>query len=385
METFDAAGRLRVLVIFGGRSGEHEVSCLSARHVAAAMDPGRYEVVVLGITRDGRWMLPDASRKVLEGGTLELPAQAFEAEGEPVAVIPNPEAKGVAPIDRTAPLERFGVDVVFPVLHGPYGEDGTIQGLLELADIPYVGAGVLASAVGMDKEKMKTLFRAHGLPTADFAVIREHDWKSDRDRLLDEAAWRLGFPCFTKPANLGSSVGISKCTDLGSLEAGIEEALRHERKVLVEAGVPGRELECGVLGNEYPQASVVGEIVPGRDFYDYAAKYLDSSSRAIIPADIPEPVADLVRSYAVRAFQAIDAEGMARVDFFYDEGGRGVVVNEINTIPGFTEISMFPKMWQAAGVSYPDLIDRLIALALERHAKKQRPEQLPPPLGHPQQ
>lgn len=343
--------KLRILLIFGGRSGEHEISCLSARHVAAAIDPVRYEVVVLGVSRDGRWMLPDASRKVLEGGSLELPAQAFEVEGESVAVIPNPASKGVVPLEAGAGLDRFDVDVVFPVLHGPYGEDGTMQGLMELADLPYVGAGVLGSALGMDKEKMKTIFRAHGLPTADFVVIREHEWQHERDRFLDEAAWKLSFPSFAKPANLGSSVGISKCTDLKSLQAGVEEAFRHDRKVLVEAGVQGRELECGVLGNEFPEASVVGEIVPGREFYDYLAKYVDDTSKAIIPAEIPEPVAEIVRSYAVRAFQAIDAEGMARVDFFYDEGGRGVVVNEINTIPGFTQISMFPKMWEAAGVS----------------------------------
>lgn len=371
--------KLRVLLVFGGRSAEHEISCLSARHVAAAMDPGQYEVVVLGVTRDGRWMLPDASRKVLEGGLLELPAEAFEAKGESVAMIPNPQAPAIAPLDADAQLDRFDVDVVFPVMHGPYGEDGTMQGLMELADLPYVGAGVLGSALGMDKEKMKTLFRSYGLPTADFRAIREYDWQTERDRVLDEAAWKLGFPSFTKPANLGSSVGISKCTDLKSLEAGIEEAFRHDRKVLVEAGVKGRELECGVLGNDLPEASVVGEIVPGRDFYDYAAKYIDDASRLIIPAGIPEPVAEIVRSYAVRAFKAIDAEGMARVDFFYDEGARGVVVNEINTIPGFTEISMFPKVWEASGLSYSDLIDRVISLALERYAKKRRPEQIPPP------
>jgi D-alanine-D-alanine ligase len=342
------------------------------------MDPTRYEVVVLGVSRDGRWMLPDASRKVLEGGPLELPAEAFSVEGESVSVISNPEAKGVAPLDTSGPLDRFDVDVVFPVMHGPYGEDGTMQGLMELADLPYVGAGVLGSALGMDKEKMKTMFVASGLPAADFVAIRDYEWRSDRDRLLDETAWKLGFPAFTKPANLGSSVGITKCVDLQSLEAGIEEAFRHDRKILIEASVPGRELECGVIGNEYPEASVVGEIVPGREFYDYVAKYVDDSSRAIIPASIPDPVAEIVRSYAVRAFKAIDAEGMARVDFFYDDRGRGVVVNEINTIPGFTEISMFPKMWEAAGLSYSELIDRLIALALERHSKKRRPEQIPP-------
>lgn len=374
-----ASRKLRVLVIFGGRSGEHEISCVSARHVAAALDPVRYEVVVLGISRDGRWMLPDASRKVLEGGPLELPPKAFVVEGESVAVISNPEGKGVSPLDRRASLDPFEVDVVFPVMHGPYGEDGTIQGLMELADLPYVGAGVLGSALGMDKEKMKTMFAAAGLPIVDFVAIREAEWQSDRDRLLDETAWKLGFPSFTKPANLGSSVGISRCTDLKSLEAGITEAFRHDRKTVIEAGLSGRELECGVIGNDYPEASVVGEVGTERPFNDYFAKYRDKSSWKVIPADIPGPVAEIVRSYAIRAFKAIDAEGMARVDFFYDEKGRGVVLNEINTIPGFTEVSMFPKMWKATGVSYSDLIDRLIALALERYSKKRRPEQIPPP------
>ncbi len=258
--------RIRVAVLFGGRSGEHEVSCVSARHVAAAFDPDRYQVVPVAITRDGRWLLPEPSRLVLEGGRLEIPETAFEAAGEPVAFARGAAGPGLE------------VDVVFPVLHGPYGEDGTVQGLLDMAGIPYVGSGVLGSALGMDKEKMKRMFRDHGLPIGDFVAIRAHEWEEDPGRAL-EAALSLGLPSFAKPANLGSSVGVSKCEDEASLVAGIEEALRHDRKVLVEEAMAGREIEVGVLGNDHPEASVPGEVFPGREFYDYAAKYLDDTSR----------------------------------------------------------------------------------------------------------
>lgn len=346
--------KLRVVLLFGGRSAEHEVSCVSARHVAEALDPDRYEVVPVGIAKDGRWMLPEASKKVLEGAQLQIPEKAFKVSGD--------EVKELVPVVGLP-------DVVLPILHGPYGEDGTVQGLLELADIPYVGAGVLGSALGMDKEKMKILFRAAGLPTTEFAVIRDHEWESDPDACMERPS-ALGFPCFAKPANLGSSVGITKCIDAQSLKAGIEEALKHDRKVLVEENLAAREIECGVLGNEEPEASVCGEVIAAREFYDYFAKYVDDASRTIIPADLPDEVCETVRSYSIRAFKAIDAEGMARVDFFYDEGGRGVVVNEINTIPGFTNISMYPKLWEASGVPYDKLLTRLIELAIDRHAKK---------------
>jgi D-alanine-D-alanine ligase len=360
--------RIRVAVLFGGRSGEHEVSCVSARHVAAAFDPDRYQVVPVGITREGRWLLPEASRRVLGGSRLRLPETAFEATGAPVSLGPGEEGS----------LE---VDVVFPVLHGPYGEDGTVQGLLDMAGIPYVGSGVLGSALGMDKEKMKRMFRDHGLPIGDFVVIRAHEWDDDAGRCL-EAALRLGFPSFTKPANLGSSVGVSKCEDEASLVAGIEEALRHDRKLLVEQGMAGREIEVGVLGNDHPEASVPGEVFPGREFYDYAAKYLDGTSRTEIPADLPPAVVAELQELAVAAFRAVDAAGMARVDFFYGQAGQngsGVVVNEINTIPGFTMISMFPKLWEASGLPYPRLLDRLVDLALERHRQRPRPEALGAP------
>jgi D-alanine-D-alanine ligase len=359
-----AMSRIRVAVLFGGRSGEHEVSCVSARHVAEAFDPDRYEVLPIGISREGRWLLPDASRRVLAGGRLQIPETAFEATGEPVSL-------------TEAGLD---VDVVFPVLHGPYGEDGTVQGLLDMAGLPYVGSGVLGSALAMDKEKMKRMFRDQGLPIGDFVVIRAHEWEEEPEAVL-VSAMRLGFPSFTKPANLGSSVGVSKCVDEAALVAGIEEALRHDRKVLVEKGMIGREIEVGVLGNDHPEASVPGEVFPGREFYDYAAKYLDDTSRTEIPARLAPAVVAELQELAVAAFKAVDASGMARVDFFYqpehvDGGGSGggVVVNEINTIPGFTVISMFPKLWAASGLSYPRLLDRLVELALERHCQRPRPE-----------
>lgn len=359
------------MVLYGGRSSEHWVSCVSARHVVEAMDPERYEAIPIGITLDGRWMLPEASRKALEGGTLEVPTEAFEVSGEAVSLASDPTRHELVPMGdgRGSPIGP--IDVVFPVLHGPYGEDGTVQGLLELADIPYVGAAVLGSAVAMDKEKMKILFAAAGLPVGRFVAIRESDWEGGE---ATEMAESLGFPCFTKPANLGSSVGITRCTNPGELGAGIEEALKHDRKILVEEAIVGRELECGVLGNDEPRASVVGEVLSAGEFYDYASKYFDEGSETIVPADLPDEVSERIRGYAVEAFRVVDAAGMARVDFFYDRDGRGVVINEINTIPGFTPISMFPKLWEATGLSYPELIDEVIRLAIERHEAKKRPE-----------
>lgn len=318
-------------------------------------------------------MLPQATRKVLEGGDLELPDVAFTATGEAVSLLQDPTRREIVPAAGPSfgPLGR--VDVAFPVLHGPFGEDGTIQGLFEMADIPYVGAGVLASAVGMDKHIMKTMFAANGLKNPRYLVIRDHEWEESRSSLLDQAA-ALGLPSFTKPANLGSSVGITKCHDLDELETGITEALGHDRKILVEEAVVGREFECAVLGNDHPEASVVGEILPSREFYDYEAKYQDESSSTVIPADIDPEVSDQVRDLAIRAFKAVEAKGLARVDFFYEggSGGRGIVVNEINTMPGFTTISMYPKLWEASGVSYSQLIDRLITLALEVHSTRKK-------------
>ena len=371
-------GRIKVAVLFGGRSAEHRVSCISAKHVVNAMDPNKYQVLPIAIGLDGGWLLPDASRKVLEGGPLEVPDEAFSAEGEPVAMMVDPRRTEIVPIDRTGPLQPFDPpDVVFPVLHGPFGEDGTVQGMLELAGIPYVGSGVLGSALGMDKEKMKILFSAEGLPIPRFFIVKDHQWEIGRDLLLDEIE-SMGFPMFVKPSNLGSSIGISKALDRTTLQLGIEAALEYDRKVIVEEAILGRELEVGILGNDHPEVSMVGEVIPGHDFYDYSDKYLDDASQTVIPAALPVPVVDLIRNYSLRAFRAVDAAGMARVDFFFEERGRGVVCNEINTIPGFTNISMYPKLWEASGVSYSELIDRLIELALERDSKKRSSRMLPP-------
>jgi D-alanine-D-alanine ligase len=353
--------KTRVAVLFGGQSAEHEVSCVSASHVAAALDPDRYEVVPIGITKAGDWVLPHSA----------TPGQGpFQAEGRPIAVF-GPFG-GPLPPDAAATSVQF--DVVFPVLHGPFGEDGTIQGMLELAGCPYVGSGVLGSAVGMDKAMMKMAFSAAGLPGPRAITVHRAGWVQRRGEILDRAC-SLGFPSFTKPANLGSSVGISRCLDADAVAAGIDLALQFDTKALVEEGIPGREIECAVLGNDDPQASVCGEIIPGREFYDYEAKYVEPSSKTIVPADLPDEVSRLIRSYSVAAFKAVEAAGLARVDFFFDEArsggqGKGVVINEINTMPGFTEISMFPKLWEASGIAYPELVDRLIELALQRHAGK---------------
>jgi D-alanine-D-alanine ligase len=375
-------GRTRVVLLFGGRSSEHEVSCVSARHVAAAMEPERYEVVPVGITKDGRFVLPPEAREVLAGGALRVPDEAFLASGEPVSFLQDPTRRSLVLVADGAAEIVGPFDAAFPVLHGPYGEDGCVQGLLELAGIPYVGSGVLGSAMGMDKEKMKLAFRSVGLTTAAHLVVLAPEWAARRQIVLATAR-ELGFPLFVKPANLGSSVGVGRCTDAAGLEDAIGDALRYDRKVLVEEGIQGREIECSVLGNDDPEASVPGEIIPGGDFYDYAAKYLEDTSKLLIPAPLPATVADTVRAQAVGAFRAVDAAGMARVDFFYEEEGRarGVVVNEINTIPGFTSISMYPKLWEASGLPYPRLIDRLLELALERAAARPHPEAGPPAEG----
>jgi D-alanine-D-alanine ligase len=346
--------KIRLAIIYGGRSAEHEVSVVSARSMMAAIDPDRYEVVPVAITKAGRWLLPSVGPAELESTPGRLPAA--NDEGTPLALEP-----GNSVLQRGAGR----IDVVFPLLHGPMGEDGTVQGMLDLAGIPYVGSGVLASAVGMDKEMQKRIFASHGLPLAPWRHVHARDWERDADAIVASLIEHIGVPCFTKPANLGSSVGVNKCTDADEVREGITEALLYDAKAIVERAIAGRELECAVLGNDDPEASVVGEIVPHHDFYDYAAKYLEEGSDLIVPAAIPEAVSDRIRGLAVAAFQAIDADGMSRVDFFYDSAGD-VFVNEINTIPGFTPISMYPRLWEASGVPYAKLIDRLIELALER-------------------
>jgi D-alanine-D-alanine ligase len=380
--------KLRVGVIYGGRSGEHEVSLASAAAVFKNLDPARYEAIPIKIEKDGRWSLPDRPPAIDKAADVihETRAPQLEADdrrethlvarpGGDTLVTLDPSTRAGKPArSGQATVSGVTLDVVFPVLHGPYGEDGTVQGLLELANVPYVGAGVLASAVGMDKAAMKLVFAARGLPICDYEVVLRRDWQHDERATLQTVVDRLGFPVFVKPANLGSSVGISKAKHVAELRTAIKLAGEFDRKVIVEAAVPkAREIEVAVLGNDEPDASVPGEIIPSGEFYDYEAKYLNADSRDVIPAPLPERLTQEIRSLAVAAFKALDCAGMARVDFLLaDDGSGSLYVNELNTIPGFTTISMYSKMWAASGVSYPQLIDRLIALAIERHAEKQQ-------------
>lgn len=344
-------GALRLGLLFGGRSGEHDVSIMSARSVLRALDPDRYRVLAIAIDRNGRWFTADDPWQAVEA----LAAQRLD-ELRPVAVVPQPGHPHNPPID-----------VAFPLLHGPLGEDGTIQSVFELAEIPYVGAGVAASAVGMDKELMKAAFRAAGLPVVAYRVVRRSQWEADPAGIARAVAEHPGFPAFVKPANLGSSVGVTLVEQPAQLPAAMEEAFRYDRKALVEASAaPLREIECSVLGLDDPEVSVPGEVLPARRFYDYEAKYLDEGTRLVVPARLEPEVERRVRELAARAFVAIDCAGMARVDFFVRPGGQ-VLVNEINTIPGFTAVSMYPRLWEASGLPYPALLDRLVQLAQEVH------------------
>ncbi len=365
-------GKLRVLVLFGGRSAEHEVSVVSARAIVGALDPARYEVRPVYITRDGRWVLrPAAAWAALEGGP-EAALRAAEAGPEPAgkAGLPAPaDPLELAPWAERAPLE---VDVAFPVLHGPFGEDGTVQGLLELAGIPYVGAPVLGSALGMDKVLMKAVFASRGLPVVPHIYFLARDFRRDPDGVIARVRAEVGLPCFVKPANLGSSVGVSKVTRREELGPAVERAAQYDRKVLVERAINARELECSVLGNDDPVASGLGEVVPAREFYDYDAKYRDDRTQLLIPAPVPPEVAEEVRRLAVAAFKALDLAGMARVDFFYCRDSDKLYINEVNTIPGFTPVSMYPKLWEHAGLNFSELVDRLIQLAIERHQERGR-------------
>jgi D-alanine-D-alanine ligase len=379
--------RLRVGVLYGGRSGEHEVSLASAAAVFANLDRQKYDPIPIRIEKDGRWSIAERPPSAMSAGEVieqaRLEAARPSRAGREVHLVAHPSAETILSIDRSALslsddggralVTGLNLDVIFPVLHGPYGEDGTIQGLLELANVPYVGAGVLASSVGMDKGMMKVVFAGSGLPVCAYTVVRAHEWDSRRTEVVREVSAALGYPMFVKPANLGSSVGISKAKDAASLEAAIDLARSFDRRIVVEAAVPeAREIECAVLGNESPQASVPGEVIPSREFYDYEAKYIDAASQTVIPADLSPTVAEEIRRMAIQAFQAVDCAGMARVDFLLSRRDGSIFVNEINTIPGFTTISMYSKMWEASGVPYRELIDRLIALATERHAFKQQ-------------
>jgi D-alanine--D-alanine ligase len=362
--------RTRVLLIFGGRSAEHDVSRATAVSVARALDPDRYEVVPVAITTDGRWLFADDARRAIEAGPAALP-KAFEVAGEPVSDLGDLVARGDQSVTPATPGGALDVDVVLPLLHGPYGEDGTVQGLLELAGLPYVGAGVVGSAVGMDKVMMKRAFAACGLATPRYLAFREgHDADEFRARVEAE----LGYPCFVKPANLGSSVGVSKAGDRAGLDAAVALALGFDEWVVVEEAIMGREIEVAVLGDDPPEASVPGEVVPGAEFYSYSDKYEDAAAQLLAPAPLAPEQTDQVRTLAMQAFEACRGEAMARVDFFLEEDGpsRGFLVNEVNTIPGFTPISMYPRLWELSGIPYAKLVDRLIELALERHERRQR-------------
>jgi D-alanine-D-alanine ligase len=346
----------RVMVVFGGRSGEHEVSLASARAIIGALQrDGRHEVVPVGITREGRWISSEDPMRELEAAGREIIGAGSAAA---------PPAKTGEKIPSTLGT----VDVVFPVLHGPYGEDGTIQGMLELAGIPYVGSGVLASAVGMDKITMKKIFAHHGLPQVEWVGLTRRDWEGDGDGWIGRVEDSLGYPCFVKPANLGSSVGIARATDAAQLRSALEEAAALDRRLIIEAGVDAREIEVSVLGNERPEVSLPGEIlVKKNEFYDYEAKYSEGGMELVVPADIPEETAGELRRVARGAYEAIDAAGMARVDFFLERDSGRLLLNEINTIPGFTSTSVYSRLWAASGLPYEDLLDRLVALALERY------------------
>jgi D-alanine-D-alanine ligase len=379
--------KLRVGVIYGGRSGEHEVSVASAAAIIKNLDRSRYEPLPIRIEKDGRWTIADRIPTAISAADVIEQARASSARqlrpGRETVLVAHPSEDTLLTFERRldvrgetdvehAVVTGLGLDVVFPVLHGPFGEDGTVQGLLELANVPYVGAGVMASAVGMDKAIMKRLFESHGLPVAAWQGFTHHEWRADPAG-VEARVLTLGLPLFVKPANLGSSVGISKVKTDDQLRPAIEMACAYDRKVVVEAAVPeAREIECAILGNDDPQASVAGEIIPSREFYDYEAKYLDEGSRTVIPADLSGELAADVQRLSSAAIKPVDAAGMSRVDFLLARVTGALYLNEINTIPGFTTISMFAKLWEASGVPYAALVDRLIHLAIERHGDKQR-------------
>jgi D-alanine-D-alanine ligase len=353
--------RLRVGILFGGRSGEHEVSLASAASVIRALDPEKYEAVPIGISKDGRWLVSAKSHKMLAdvlktGNRVLLPA--------------DPSAATLVPLGPGTGQPSVPVDVVFPVLHGTFGEDGTVQGLLEMANMPYVGAGVLASAVGMDKDVQKRLFEQAGLPVVSFITFRRSEWEANREDIAADVLTQLRLPIFVKPATAGSSVGMTKVTTREQLPEAIDHAAQFGMKVIVERGVDAREIEVSVLGNDEIRASIPGEIVPHRDYYDYKAKYIEQGTQLVIPAELTDKQVRTFQEYAVKAFRCIDGTGMARCDFFLEKRTNKIYINELNTIPGFTSISMYPKLWEASGMSYSQLLDELINLALELHKQK---------------
>jgi len=360
--------KLRVGLIFGGRSGEHEISLRSARSVVAALDPEKYEVTQIGITHEGVWLIGE--------DVLDALVQAGEKGLTPAALLPVPTRNELYEIRPSQWGEAFSLitplDVVFPVLHGTFGEDGTIQGLFEMADLAYVGSNVVGSSVGMDKGIFKDVMKSNQVPVLEYVIVLRDEIEKQIQTVIAKAEELAPYPLFVKPANLGSSVGVSKCRNRSDLYEGLLDAARYDRRVLVERGVNAREIEVSVLGNDDPQASTVGEIIPSADFYSYEAKYLDDRSQLLIPAPLSAEMTELVQSLAIRSFKAVDAAGLARVDFLLDRDSGMLFLNEINTMPGFTSISMYPKLWAASGISYSELVDRLIELALERKAERDR-------------
>ena len=379
------ADKIRVGILFGGQSGEHEVSLVSASAVMDALDRTKYEIVPIGITKQGRWIAGDTALPALAAladpkllpTSAELKMQNEELKtgaAKPSAAADVTDTMLVAKPESQFSIlnSQFSIDVVFPVLHGPMGEDGTVQGLLELAGVPYVGCGVLASAVGLDKAMMKAAFSAAGLPQVPWLLVRRAEWRADSAGQIEQIEAQLHYPVFVKPANMGSSVGITRATDRCTLAQGLDEAARYDRRIVVEQGINAREIEVSVLGNDEPQASVAGEIVPSNAWYDYEAKYLGGESKILIPAPISDALAEQVRRMAIQAFTAIDGAGLARVDFLLEHESEVLYLNEANTMPGFTPVSMYAKMWAASGLAYGPLLDRLIELAIERHQHKSR-------------
>jgi len=362
--------KIKVGVIFGGRSGEHEVSIVSAQSVMKALAKSKYEVIPIGISKEGKWVAGPKAIEFLKAGIKKLPFKSVLAPDPTERHLVKVKEKGLTPVSAQKPT-LTDIDVIFPVLHGPYGEDGTIQGVFEMANIAYVGAGVLGSALGMDKIIQKQLFKEAGLPIVGYDWFLTKEWPKNKQKIIVRLEKNLKYPMFTKPVNLGSSVGIGKCHNQKELIAGINEAARYDRKIIVEQGIENiHEIEVSVLGNDKPMASVPGEIIASNEFYDYDAKYVDGKSQAIIPAKLPQKTLKEIQAIAVKAFQALDLAGMARVDFFVKRGSLKVYLNEVNTIPGFTSISMYPKLWQGSGLSYEKLLEKLIDLAIKRHQEK---------------
>ena len=362
-------GKIRIGIIFGGRSGEHDVSLVSAASIMKALDKDKYEIIPIGVTRTGVW-LTDVTTEMMEKYSKTKDKDALKGARK-VVFSSDTENKGLIALNENGKNEMIKLDVVFPINHGTYGEDGTLQGMLDQADMPYVGCGVIASAAGMDKTIAKKLFKDSGLAIAPYVEILRCDWRSNPEDSIKVMEKDIGYPCFVKPVNSGSSVGITKAHNKDEFKKAMNEACKYDRKILIEKAINAREIEVSVMGNDHPKASLPGEIVPCNEFYDYSAKYIDDKSKLEIPAKLPEDLIEKIRESAVKAYKSLDGAGLARVDFFVEKGTNNIIINEINTLPGFTSISMYPKLWEATGLPYSQLLDKLIELAMERYKDKQ--------------